>query len=54
LLGHQKKLALVPEVLHKMDLMKIEPDEKTYNYLIRAASHEGSIEKAEKYLEEAK
>lgn len=36
-----------------MSLMKIVPDEKTYNYLIRAASHEGNHQIAEDYLAQA-
>lgn len=50
LLGHQKKMAVIPEVLRKMSLLKITPDDKTYNYIIRAASHEGDTAAAEKYL----
>ena len=54
LLGYQKKVDKIPEVLKKMSLMKIEPDEKTFNYMIRAASHIGNAKLAEKYLTDAK
>ena len=37
-----------------MSLMNITPDNQTYNFLIRAASHEGDIELAEKYLSQAR
>lgn len=39
--------------MDKMDLMKITPDEKTYNYMIKAASNGKDVELAEKYFSEA-
>jgi pentatricopeptide repeat protein len=32
-----------------MELMKITPDEKTYNYMIKAAAQTGNVTVAEEY-----
>lgn len=42
----------IPEVLAKMELLQIEPDDKTYNYMIKAAAVDGDVKLAEKYFEE--
>jgi pentatricopeptide repeat protein len=43
----------VPDVLSKMHLMRVIPDERTYNYMIRAAAETGDTAAAERFLEEA-
>ncbi len=53
LLGHQKKIDNIPTVLDKMQLLKIEPDQRTYNYIIKAASMNSNIQLAESYFAKA-
>jgi len=44
---------VIPEVLQKMDLLKIVPDERTYNYIIKAAAEEKNVQQAELYYKQA-
>ncbi len=53
LLGAQKKIKIVPEVLNKMLVLGIQPDEKSYNYLIKAAAEVDDYQLAEQYFKEA-
>lgn len=41
------------EVLNKMNILHIEPDYKTYTYLIKLSSNMKDLQKAEELFEEA-
>lgn len=45
LLIEQKKFSYIEEVLTKMKMINIQPDERTYNYLIKAAAVQGDVKK---------
>lgn len=53
LLGHQNKLQHIPQVISKMELMKISPDERTHNYMIKAAAMQNDTLLAEAYFRSA-
>lgn len=53
LLGHQNKLQHIPEVISKMELMNIASDERTYNYMIKAAAMQNNTQLAETYFKNA-
>lgn len=40
----------IQEIVNKMQLMRIYPDEKSYNYMIKAAGNGKDVELAEKYF----
>lgn len=43
-------LVRLEEALRKMDLLAIKPNEKTYNYLVKAAGKAGDTSKAEAFF----
>ena len=43
----------ISQVLNKMALLNIKPDEKSYNYLIKDASNMKEVRLAEQYFKEA-
>jgi len=53
LLIEQKKFGYIDEVLAKMKMINILPDERTYNYLIKAAAVQGDVKKCEEAFRQA-
>lgn len=43
----------IEEIVHKMGIMGIKPDDKSYNYMIKASGNIKDVAQAEKYFKEA-
>jgi hypothetical protein len=42
-LAEQEAIDKLPAVLEKMRYLQIEPNETSYNYLVKAAAHAGNV-----------
>lgn len=53
-LALQQRVDRVPAVLAKMQALGVQPDEKSYNYMIKAAGNSGDAHLAEQYFMECR